>query len=149
MPNQLSNAEGAARISGRWLDPDLLEGSLSEQATIPHTVERHPSSKAQGIGPGLSANRAGHAQHDFLTHHLDRPSQVHLFLSQLALGLAGWSAEQLVKLAVRHGEAGQIIEVALIEREGPILLQVDQLPVDQIHVFRIAVWRQAHDLVLA
>src|SRR5437867_8144287 len=57
--------------------------------------------------------------------------------------------EQPVESAVRHRETREIVEVLLIERERAVLAQVDQRPIDHIHVVGLAVGREAHDLVFA
>ena len=59
------------------------------------------------------------------------------------------AAEQLVKRTVGHRETGQVVEVLLVESERPILLQINELVQNQVAVFRLAVRRQPHQLVLA
>ncbi len=48
------------------------------------------------------------------------------FCVSLRLGLARRAAEQLVELAVGHREAGQVVEVLLVQRERAVFPQVDQ-----------------------
>ena len=71
------------------------------------------------------------------------------FCSSQTLGLARRPAEQRVEPLVRHGQAGAIVEIVEVEPERAVGLQVDQIVVDQLGVFRLAVGREAHHLVLA
>ena len=59
------------------------------------------------------------------------------------------TAEQIVERCVGHPQAGAVIEVAEVEPEGAVRLDVDQLVQDQLGVFRLAIGGQPHDLVLA
>ena len=49
----------------------------------------------------------------------------------------------------RHGEAGRVVEIALVEPERAVLLHVDHLVHDEVGVPWLAVGREPHDLVLA
>jgi hypothetical protein len=40
MPNELRNADGASRVAGRGLNPDLVVGTLAQEATIADAIER-------------------------------------------------------------------------------------------------------------
>ena len=64
-------------------------------------------------------------------------------------GDLGGRAEQLVELGVRHAQAGAVLEVREIEMEGAVRLDLDQVVADQLGVFRLAVGREPHHLVLA
>ena len=149
VPRELRHAESAAGVAGRGLDPDLLERAFAKQSSVADAIERDAARQAQPVEARLTMRGARHAEHDLLAHLLDRPGEIHLSLRQLCLGLPRRRAEQTVERAVRHRETGQIVEVLLIERERAVFLQVHQLPVDQIHVLRLAVRGETHDLVLA
>src|SRR5512138_1933851 len=113
MPDQLGDADRTSRVAGCGLNPQLLEWALAQQATIPDAVERYPSREAQAVGAGLTVHGTGHAEHDLLAHHLDRPGEVHVPLGQLRLGLSRRPTEQSLKGAVGHRETGEIVEVPL------------------------------------
>ncbi len=149
MPDELSDPQRAAGVAGRRLDPDVLERPLAQQPPVGHAVERHAAGHAQVLRARRSVDRLRHSHDDLLAHHLNGSGQIHLSLCDPRLGLARRPAEQLVEGPVRHGEPGEVVEVLLVEPERAVLLQVDQLVQDQIHVLRLAVGRQAHDLVLA
>ena len=127
VPDQLRHAERPPCVAGSGLDPQPLEGALAQDAPVGHAVERDPTGEAKVLHPGLAVHRAAHAQHDLLAHDLDRAGQVHLALGQLGLQLTRRPSEQRVERAVGHRETGEIVEILLIEREGAVVAQVDQL----------------------
>ena len=50
--------------------------------------------------------------------------------------------------AVGHGEPGAVVEVSLVEVERAVALEVDDGVEDLLRIFRLAVRREPHDLVL-
>ena len=116
---------------------------------MPTQFSATPPARHRFFAAGLPVRRARHAQHDLFADDLDRPREVHLALRQLVSGIARRAAEQLVERAVGHRQAGEIVEVLLVQPERAVFLQVDQLVVDQVDVLRLAVRREAHDLVFA
>ena len=116
---------------------------------LPTQLSATPPARHRFSSPVSPWTVRRHAEHDLLAHHLNRSREIHLLLRELRLRLAGRSAEQLVERLTRHREAGQVIEVLLVERERAVLAQIHQLAIDQIDVLRRAVWCEPHDLVLA
>src|SRR5438046_2023757 len=149
MPDELRHAERAAGVSSRRLDPQSPERALAQEAPVGHAVERHAAGETQVLHPGLPLYRARHAQQDLLAHDLDRAREVHLTLRELGFGHPRRPSEELVEGTVRHGEAGEVVEVLLVERERAVLTQVHELAADDIHVPGLTVGREAHDLVFA
>jgi len=136
-------------VARGWLDPQALERAFPQQPPVPDAVQGHPSGETEVVEARLAVEGAGHAQHDLLAHHLHRPREVHLALGELALRHTRWPAEQSVERAVGHREAGEIIEVGLVQREGPVLAQVHQLRENRVDILGLTVRRQPHDLVFA
>ena len=64
-------------------------------------------------------------------------------------GLRGGPPNSCGELLVRHAQAGAIVEVALVEAEGAVFLEVDDVVQDRVLELRLAVGREAHHLVLA
>src|SRR4051812_29527339 len=91
----------------------------------------------------------GHAEHDLFTYLLDRAGQIHVSLGEFRLRFPWGGTEELVEGLTRHREAGQVVEVLLVEAERAILSQVNQLSVNEVDVPGHAIWRKAHDLVLS
>ena len=149
VPDELCDTERTARIACCRLNPDVSERSLSQQSAVADTVQRHTACEAQILRAGLLVDRARHAQHDLFAHNLDRAREVHFPLRELRLRDPRRPAEQAVESAIRHGEAGEVIEVPLVQRERAVLTQVDELAIDRIHIFWLAIGSQAHELVLA
>ena len=70
-------------------------------------------------------------------------------LRERRLGIARRPTEKVVELPRRHREPGRIIEIALVQPEGAVLLEVDDVFEDPVGVGGRTVGRKAHDLVLA
>src|SRR6266571_8426467 len=51
-------------------------------------------------------------------------------------------------MAAGHREPAKVVEVPLIQPERTVVLQVNELIVDSLHVFRFSIGRETHDLVL-
>ena len=141
--------ERAAGIAGRRLHPDVLEGAVAQHLAVGHAIECDAAGKTEVLDPVGRGQIARHAQHDLLGDLLHRGREIHLALRERALGVARRAAEQLVELARGHGEAGRVVEVALVEPERAVVLQVDQMLEDQVGVLGLAVGREAHHLVFA
>src|SRR3546814_3755097 len=85
---------------------------------------------------------------DVCSSDLHRGGDVHVERDeQVAVGAARRLAEQVLESPVDHGEAGAIVEVALVEPEAAVRLQVDQPFQDQVLEARLAIGREAHHLV--
>src|SRR5207247_11152932 len=134
VPDQLSHAQCATGIARGGLDPEPLERTLSEQAPVRDTVERHAPGETQVLEPRLPMRRPRHAHHDLLAHDLDRAREIHLPLGELRFRYARRTPQQRVERAVGHRETGEVIEVLLVERERAVLAQVDELAVDDIDI---------------
>ena len=149
VPDQFRDAQRPTRVTRSGLDPQSFERPFPQQPPVPHAVQRHATRETQVVEPGLAVDGARHAQHHFLAYDLNRAREVHLALRQLALRYAGRTAEQAIERAVRHREAGEIVEVLLVKRERAVFPQVDELGEDHVDVLRLAVRREPHHLVLA
>ena len=143
----IGRAHRAAGITGRRLHPDVVEDVLAQQLAVGDAVQRHAAGQADVPGAGFLADRAAETKHDLLGDGLDRRREIHVDLRQLFLGCAALDAEHIGELVVRHAEASAIVEVGLVEAEGAVLLEVDDLVEDQVLEPRLAVGREAHDLV--
>src|SRR6185503_8502383 len=134
MPDQLRYAQSAAGITRRGLNPQLLERSLAENTTIAHAVQRDATGETQLIESRLAMRGAHHAQHDLLAHVLNRARQIHLALGELRLRRASRSVEELREGLIGHRETREVPEVLLIQFEGAVGLEVDEMIVDPLHV---------------
>ena len=149
MPRGECRTQRAARVAGRRLDPDVVELRLAQDLAVAHAVERHATGQHQVLLASGLVDVVGHAQHDRLARHLHRPRQVHLALRQLRLGLPRRTAEEVVEALVGHAQTCHIVEVAHVEAERAVVLEVDEVLENRVDVLRLAVGRQAHHLVLA
>ena len=140
-------AQRAAGIAGRRLDPDALELSLAQDLAIGDAVERDASGETEVRHAGFGSERAGETQDNLLGDRLDRSGDVHLALADRVFAAARLAAEQLVKPIVGHPQSGAIIEVALIDAECAVGLEVDEMVEDELSVFGFAVRGEAHHLV--
>ena len=90
-----------------------------------------------------------HPQHCFFRDLLHRARQVHLALRDLTFGRARRPAEQAFKFSAGHRQPRREVEILHVEAERAVFAQVNQLVENCLHVARLAVGREAHDLVLA
>ena len=72
VPDRERDAERAAGVARRRLDPESLERPLAQQPAVADAVERDAAGEAEVLHAGLAVHVARHAQHDLLGHHLDR-----------------------------------------------------------------------------
>ena len=123
----VGRADRAAGIAGRRLHPDAVEQVLAQQLAVGDAVQRHAAGQADVLGAGLLLHRARQPQHDLLGDGLHRGREVHVVLGQKLFGLARLAAEQRAELLVRHAQPGAIVEVGLVEAEGAVFLEVDDV----------------------
>src|SRR5262249_10832851 len=93
-------------------------------------------------------DKGGHLQHDLFRNLLNASGKVQFVLGQLGLRLARRSSEQTFEGWIGHPERVGIAEEILIESQASIFADVNELFLDHRNVFRLAVGREAHDLVL-
>ena len=99
---------------------------------------------------GLRVDVARHAQHDLLGDQLDRRREVHLALRDRRLRLAAAGRRRARRSAAPViVRPGAVVEVLHVQAERAVVLEVDQLLEDEVGVARLAVGREAHQLVLA
>ena len=142
-------AEGAAGIPRRWLNPDALKGPIAQYFPISHAIEGDAAGKAEIVDCISLRQRARDAQHDFLSDLLHRGGEIHITLRERGIRIARRSTKEVVKLPRRHGQSGRIVEVALVEPEGAVVLNVDQVVKNQIGVSGLAIGREPHELIFA
>lgn len=142
--------QGAAGIACRRLNPDVVEDTFTQNLAVGDAIERHAAGQTQIASTGFPADAARQLQHDVFGHGLDRGGHVHVELGQRVLvGLTHGLPEQAGELVVGHGQAGTIIEVALVQVERAVFLHVNDIFEDGFGIFGLAIGRQSHDLVFA
>src|SRR4051812_40409784 len=97
MPQAHRDTERAARVSGRGLNPDLVERALAEDATVANAVQRHAAGETKIARAGLAVSESRDLQHHFFRDVLNRPRQVHFATGELRFGRPWRAAEQLVE----------------------------------------------------
>jgi hypothetical protein len=142
-------ADRAPGVARRRLNPDPLELAIPQDLAVGDAVEGDAARETQILLPGLARQRPGQPQHYLLGYRLNGGRQIHVALAHQLVGLARPAAEQLIELAVGHGQAYGIIEVFLVEAERAVVLEIYQMIEDQPGVLRLAVRRQAHHFVFA
>ena len=143
-------AERAAGIARGRLDPDVLELAVAQHLAVGDAIERHAAGEAEILGAGLAGERARQAQHDLLGHRLDRGGEIHVALGQQLVGLARRRAEQRVELVVGHASGRcNSRSIDWSSRNEPSALRSIRLSRISLRVFRLAVGREPHHLVLA
>jgi hypothetical protein len=120
--------------------PDLAVGDA---------VEGDAAGEAEVALARLGREGAGQAQDDLFRDRLDRGGDVHVERREQGFGAAHGLAEQRLEALVHHGQPGRVVEIALVEAEAAVGLQVDEGVEDRLREARLAVGREAHQLVLA
>src|SRR5688572_7724111 len=132
-------AHGSARIAGGGLHPELVEYPGAQQLAVRHAVERDSPREAEIAFTGLLRDRSGQLEDDLLRNLLYRRRHVHVQLRQQLVGTARGRAEQPVEALVRHAQAGAVVEVIEVEVEGPVRLDIDELPANDVRKGRLPV----------
>lgn len=148
VPRPERTAERGAGVAGRRLHPDVVEGTLTQQAAVGHAVERDPAAEHRLALAGELVAVVRHAQHDLLDDVLDRPGQVALAAGDGAVGMPGRAVEEQVEALVRHASPSKEVEVRQVQRERAVVAQVHHSVEDAVPVPRGAEGCEAHQLVL-
>ena len=107
MPDQLRDSQRTSGVARGRLDPDLLEWPFTQDASVADAIERHTTREAEAIESGLLVRRPHHPQHDFFTHFLNRPGEIHLALGELGFRLTRRPVKEGFELPVGHGQTGE------------------------------------------
>ena len=147
MPDEQGRAQCPARITGRRLDPDVVECPVAQQTAIGHAIEPDAACHDEVLHAGLRANVAADAKEDLLGHILDAGRQVHVPLLEGGLRITGPPPEEPIEPPPRHGQPLAVREVIHVEPETAVALQVDEMLQDRLPVDRPAVRSQPHQFV--
>ena len=149
MPHEHRGPQRSAGIASRRLHPNVVERTFAKDSTVPNAVQRDSASHHEVLLARLLLNMSSGQQHDLFGNGLHRSSQIHFTLCDFCLGLAWWSAKQLVELRPSHREALAVVEVAHVHTERAVRFQVKQVIQNQLLKPRLAVRCEPHDFVLA
>ena len=108
-----------------------------------------PPARTRFFMPVCSSTWRADPKHGLFGDDLDAGGQIHVPLFEGRLGLAGRPTKKLMESSVRHRQALAVVEVAHVEPEAAVRLQIDQVLEDLVAVNRLAVGSQAHQLVFA
>ena len=149
VPRLEGSTESAAGVTGGRLDPNLVEHTCALKFAVCHTVERDATGEAKPVFAGHLAGLFGQAQHHLADDLLHRGGDVHVPLLERRLGIARRPAQQLLEPAVGHFAALEKTEVIHVQPERAVRLQIDHVFNNRSGKTRLAVRREAHQLVLA
>ena len=149
IPHEKRRAQRPSRIPCCRLDPDVLIEPFTQELTVSDAIECYSAGKDQVFHFRLPVHSAADAQQHIIRHRLDAGRQVHVSLLQVRFRRPGRTAEEPVETAARHRKALAVVEVLHIQAEAAILLEVHQVLENGLLVHRLAVRRQAHELVFA
>src|SRR6266404_8012586 len=76
MPAQQCGAERATGVARSRLDPDFLERSFAENSAVADTIQRDATRETEMTRARKRVGMARHPQHHFLSHGLDRASEI-------------------------------------------------------------------------
>ena len=149
MPEAQRDAHGAAGITCRGLNPDLIEHLLAHDPPVAHAVERDAAGQAQVAHAGLLPREARCLEHHLFGDLLDRSREIHLALRQLRLGLPCRALEEPFERGTRHRQPGGVREVLHVHPQAAVVTNLEQVVLDGLDVLRLAVRGEAHHFVLA
>src|SRR5262249_6884961 len=136
VPEAERDAERAARVACRRLDPDLIEDALAQDAAVADAIERDAACQTEIAQSGLALREARHLDHHLFGDLLNRARQVHFALRQLRLGGARRSAKQLRELLPGHRQGVWIGEVLHVHPQAAVVTDLDEMILDGLHVAR-------------
>src|SRR5262245_40519802 len=149
MPDGERDSDGAARVAGGGLDPDVVEQLLAQNQAVRYAIERDAASQAELFHSRLPLNETGHFQNRLFGDLLNAASQVHFPLGELRFRLARRAAEKLVEGPVSHPQPLAITEILLIHPKAAVVAYFYQLLLDQRNVLRLPVRSQTHYLIFS
>jgi hypothetical protein len=149
MPNKESCAQCSSSIPGRWLNPNVLEGSFAKNAAVAHAVECHSARQHQIFMPRQLMCVTHHPQHNFFRHFLDRRGNIHMLLSERRFRPTARQTKELLELSTGHYVRTAVGKIVHIQPKRAILFEIQQFRHNFIIVDRLAVRSQPHQLVLA
>ena len=141
--------ERPPRIASRRRNPDVVKYPLAQQHAVGDAIQSHAAGEAKIFCAGDLFRMARHPQHDFLGDFLDRSGQVHFALCDHGFRMARRPAEQVIEVRAGHRQALAIVEIPHVHRQGTVWLQVNKLFENNIHILRLAIGSEAHELVFA
>ena len=86
-------------------------------------------------------------EQDLLRHHLGGPGEVEMPLLEPGFRGPRRPAEEPAEPVVGHAEAAEEIKVIQVQPERPVRLHIHQLVVNRLHMPRLTIGREAHQLV--
>src|SRR5438445_4669209 len=135
VPDEQSSAKTSARIASGGLEPDVLKWAFTLNYPVRDAIESHAAGHAQIFHTRFLVNVPDDPHHNVLSDLLDAGSDVHVKLRQLRFASPRRFAEKGIKFWPGHRQSGRIIEVTLIEPERAVVLNVDQIIEDLLHIF--------------
>jgi hypothetical protein len=149
MPQVEGNADGTAGVARCGLDPDLIEWSFPHDASVPDAIERHAAGEAQVLQRRFAVGETDRLEHHLLGDLLNRAGEVHFALRQRRFRLARWSAKQMLEPHAGHRQAVRVLEVLHVHPQAAVGSNLEKVVFDERDVFRFAIGREPHHLVLA
>src|SRR2546430_6616104 len=90
------------------------------------------------------------SKNDFVGYCLNGSGDVHVKLGeQIGLRAPYRMPEQGREFIARHAQTCTVVKIRQVQVKAAVRFQVNQLIKDNTHVFRLAIGRKAHELVLA
>src|SRR5207253_8113535 len=120
IPDQECSSEGATRVPGGGLDPNVLEWPFPPYATIGHTIQSDTSRHDQVTAAVKAMGISRRAQHNLLGDGLNRCRKVHLLLGDHALRLTRRASKKHVELVRRHGQTLAIVEIRHVQSDRAV-----------------------------
>jgi hypothetical protein len=145
-----AGAHRPAGVACRRLNPDVGESAVAQHLAVGDAIERDAAGEAEIGHFVLAGKRAREPQDHVLGDGLNGGGHVHVKVrEQILVRPPHRLSEQIGEGVVRHGQADAIVEILHVEMERAVVLEEDELVENEIAIARLAIRREAHQLVLA
>src|SRR5215471_558590 len=111
MPHVERRSHRTTGVTRRGLNPQPLERTFTKDSPIGHAVQCNSSGEAEVLRSRFAMQGSNETEYYFFGHFLDRAREIHIALSEQSFRFSGGTTKQIIKLTVRHGKPGAIIEV--------------------------------------
>ena len=147
MPNKHGHTECPASITGRWLNPNIVKWSFTQDSTVADAIQCNPSRQTQITLTSFCMDMPSRPQHDLFGDFLNRGGQIHFPYRNRRLGFPWRTVEKSVKFCRSHLQSFAIFKIGHIHAKGSVIFQIDQMVTNTVNIRRFSVWSESHQLV--
>ena len=132
MPQRVGDAERAAGVAGRGLNPEVLEGPFAQEPAVADAVERDAAGQAELARPVSRCAVAIRSITSSVISCTDRARSI----SRCVTGASGSrrTAEQPLEPGAGHRQAVDELEVLEVQPDAAVVVDVDDVIANRLDV---------------